>query len=83
MAAVGREQQCSHLDSERETDDVATCIVSVVNGNHFYSERETHLDSERETDDVATCIASVVNGSHFYSERDIKKLCRELLLITQ
>ena len=28
---VGREQQCSHLHSERETDDEATCIVSVMN----------------------------------------------------
>ena len=28
---VGREQQCSHLDSERETDDEANCIVSVMN----------------------------------------------------
>ena len=29
--AVGREHRCSHLDSERETDDEATCIVSVMN----------------------------------------------------
>ena len=28
---MGREQQCSHLDSERETDDEATCTVSVMN----------------------------------------------------
>ena len=28
---VGREQRCSHLDSEQETDDEATCIVSVMN----------------------------------------------------
>ena len=28
---VGREQQCSQLDSEHETDDEATCIVSVMN----------------------------------------------------
>ena len=28
---VGREQQCSNLDSGRETDDEATCIVSVMN----------------------------------------------------
>ena len=28
---IGREQQCSHLDSGRETDDEATCIVSVMN----------------------------------------------------
>ena len=28
---VGREQQCSHLDSGRETDGEATCIVSVMN----------------------------------------------------
>ena len=50
---VGREQRCSHLDSERETDEVASCTVSVI------------------------------NWSHLDSERDIKKLFRELLLITR
>ena len=30
-SVVGREQQCSHLGSGHETDDEATCIVSVMN----------------------------------------------------
>ena len=36
---VGRGQQCSHLDSESETDDDAIYIVGVMNGGHLYSER--------------------------------------------
>ena len=48
---VGREQRCSHLDSERDE-----C-------SYLYSERD--------------------ECSHLDSERDIKKLFRELLLITR
>ena len=58
---VGREQQCSHLDSERDE-----C-------SHLYSERDEccHLDSERD------------ECCHLDSERNIRKLFRELLLITR
>ena len=30
---VGREQRCRHLDSEHETDDEATWIVSAISRN--------------------------------------------------